>query len=49
MANIEYSKDNVNILNVYKMGADALKKSNAASGLTAEKVDDILDDIQEVK
>lgn len=47
-ANIENAKYNAGVIETYKMGAKALKEIYEESGLTVDKVEDVMYDVQDV-
>lgn len=47
-ANIENAKYNAGVIETYKLGAKALKEIYEDNGLTVEKVDDVISDVQDV-
>lgn len=47
LTSLEEQKDAAHILSAYKMAADALRQAQTDAGLTLDKVDDVMLDVQE--
>lgn len=47
LASIDDCKQTANIVDAYKLAANALRQTNAVAGITVDKVDDVMLDVQE--